>query len=252
MDRHLHAHRHLLASMGPPPFGGGNAKRNGADKGYVWRLQWGHRLSAAETTIITYTFRARGFASMGPPPFGGGNPFASFFQKRCLTLASMGPPPFGGGNVRVSLPCQCRAAGFNGATAFRRRKLDYVCVLVGGVCSASMGPPPFGGGNMIVAVQPNVIELASMGPPPFGGGNIHSDRQRMIYKKLLQWGHRLSAAETGASVVNDPPKEPASMGPPPFGGGNLHPGHLRPVLHQASMGPPPFGGGNGRLVGNIL
>ena len=87
-------------------------------------LQWGHRLSAMET----HTRRA----SMGPPPF-----------------ASMGPPPFGDGNQPVPnrrRVCTC----FNGATAFRRWKPWNSAILTARnlTDSASMGPPPFGDGNI--------------------------------------------------------------------------------------------------------
>ena len=37
----------------------------------------------------------------------------------------------------------------------------------------------------------------------------------------LQWGHRLSAVETGKYDKRVERGELASMGPPPFGGGNI-------------------------------
>ena len=61
------------ASMGPPPFGGGNSKYPRTMICPTW-LQWGHRLSAVETPIGSEPHRLTIIgASMGPPPFGGGN-----------------------------------------------------------------------------------------------------------------------------------------------------------------------------------
>ena len=42
-------HLPLVASMGPPPFGGGNYSARLPTPSVV-PLQWGHRLSAVETT----------------------------------------------------------------------------------------------------------------------------------------------------------------------------------------------------------
>ena len=73
--RHLHQTRLFCpASMGPPPFGGGKAEAQRAIEG-------------------------RPGASMGPPPFGGGKLFADGLGVDLASLASMGPPPFGGGKL---------------------------------------------------------------------------------------------------------------------------------------------------------
>ena len=61
---------------------------------------------------------------------------------------------------------------------------------------------------------------------------------------MLQWGHRLSAMDTGTRLSGHPDRNGASMGPPPFGDGNFGCAP-QPVPHScASMGPPPFGDGN--------
>ena len=85
-----------VASMGPPPFGGGNLNIEDTADPIDW-LQWGHRLSAVETITPVGRFTA-------------------------TLTASMGPPPFGGGNWAWSAVCPSERARFNGATAFRRWK----------------------------------------------------------------------------------------------------------------------------------
>ena len=183
-------------------------------------LQWGHHLSAVETSAAYPAGHRRLRASMGPPPFGSGNRGVRRHVAP-LRRASMGPPPFGSGNRGV-----------------RRH--------VAPLRRASMGPPPFGSGNnddipgesrsgwelqwghrlsAVETVAPfyNLFPrmFASMGPPPFGSGNqgwlrnthFHLSRfngatafrqwkpglWRIISRvrwTLLQWGHRLSAVET--------------------------------------------------------
>ena len=206
-------------SMGPPPFGDGNVQSRAARllsiccpfneatafrrwkrpvprcpfAVYLLPLQWGHRLSAMETSSpalpVCCLFAA---PSMRPPPFGDGNvqsraarllsiccPFngATAFRRwkrpvprcpfACLFAApSMRPPPFGDGNVQsraarlLSICCP-----FNGATAFRRwkRPVDAlpVCCLF---AAPSMRPPPFGDGN----VQSRAARLLSI-CCPFNG-----------------------------------------------------------------------------------
>ena len=83
---------------------------------------------------------------------------ATAFRRRKRLGGEPPPPPL--------------AAGFNGATAFRRRKLSSAWIDGPANEQASMGPPPFGGGNATIG----------------GSGATRT---------ALQWGHRLSAAETG-------------------------------------------------------
>ena len=89
--------------MGPPPFGGGNISYRTSATAHMWRLQWGHRLSAVETRIAEEYHCAQRTASMGPPPFGGGNTTMLIYTKPKFAIASMGPPPFGGGNRYLCL-----------------------------------------------------------------------------------------------------------------------------------------------------
>ena len=65
------------------------------------------------------------------------------------------------------------ASAFNGATAFRRWKP----------------------GRPLAGQVPR--HLPSMGPPPFGDGNGCANLARLRDGRILQWGHRLSAMETG-------------------------------------------------------
>ena len=64
------------------------------------------------------------------------------------------------------------------------------------------------------------------------------------YCAWLQWGHRLSAMDTGFRPRRRSPRPVASMGPPPFSDGYctkcFFTGQRRPL---ASMGPPPFSDG---------
>ena len=284
-----------LASMGPPPFGDGNRvarpgtrprtpRFNGATAFQRWKhgnvirdylatihtLQWGHRLSAMETTMLTvmngsvrtlqWGHRLSAMetrlhplvrrivivaASMGPPPFGDGN-VRLVAGKRLRIHASMGPPPFGDGNDGPQ----------------NRRNSDR---------QASMGPPPFGDGNVWPVADALRRNGASMGPPPFGDGNFLRFLEVSSIDASLQWGHRLSAMETGRKGEDAGRRTTASMGPPPFGDGNpmmprTRPTGMKPlqwghrlsametgcaavlvdtVPHlQPSMWPPPFSDGN--------
>ena len=62
------------------------------------------------------------------------------------------------------------------------------------------------------------VVAASIGPPPSGDGN---PQQRIrVQATSLQWGHRLSAMETGKVAEITVDRVLASMRPPPFGDGN--------------------------------
>ena len=95
---------HVIASMGPPPFGDGNYT-NASDAGpSTWTCfngatafrRWKPRATCKPCPLLSRGHIGNGGgrpASMGPPPFGDGNVGTA---RRCL--ASMGPPPFGDGN----------------------------------------------------------------------------------------------------------------------------------------------------------
>ena len=281
------------ASMEPPPFGDGNTPClassssvpggfNGATAFRRWKLtpfapstpdshslQWGHRLSAMETGRLRCGHPGASRASMGPPPFGDGNESLGVSTKVCLT-ASMGPPPFGDGNYCYGTPywyipvlqwghrlsametlrcCPMKTLrtpnGFNGATAFRRWKPT-------GCRGSPRGRWP----------------LRFNGATAFRRWKLWNRGNRLCGKSRLQWGHRLSAMETGRHRTRCRSPGIASMGPPPFGDGNepgmhvgtrfmpLQWGHRLSAMETrdtipgrksgqlASMGPPPFGDGN--------
>ena len=134
--------------MGPPPFGGGNRLREKLSSPGVGRLQWGHRLSAVETL-----------------PGGEG--------KTLAIGASMGPPPFGGGNIAAGHQARNEHRSFNGATAFRRWKLN---TCRGGFLSH---PGELQWGHRLSAVE-----------------TLYNRWVAEAEGNVLQWGHRLSAVET--------------------------------------------------------
>ena len=110
----------------------------------------------------------------------------------------MGPPPFGGGNQRGGAKTSRAERCFNGATAFRRRKHRIL-----GYDRRSRGR--FNGATAFRRRKP-------------------AKRVRDAIKTIwLQWGHRLSAAETITPPGGRHLTSRASMGPPPFGGGNVLP-----------------------------
>ena len=175
VDTHQLRRSHSLRpSMGPPPFGDGNCQNASRWGFFSSSLQWGHRLSAMETSVDrtssalrmalqwghrlsameTYS-KAACIASsqgpsMGPPPFGDGNRQGQQRHWRGVR-PSMGPPPFGDGNRPCPGWASCPCRPFNGATAFRRWKHDETI----------------------------------------------TDYE---YSSDLQWGHRLSAMETWAGL----------------------------------------------------
>ena len=60
----------------------------------------------------------------------------------------------------------------------------------------------------------------SMGPPPFSDGNLLNRPRPPTGWTSLQWGHRLSAMETGLCQLFRGVAVRPSMGPPPFSDGN--------------------------------
>ena len=299
--------------MVPPPFGDGNplfnserpaASSNGtAFNGATAFQRWKRRLA-----VNLYLLVSSGLPSMGPPPFSDGNfvdaAIADFYGR--VPIPSMGPPPFSDGNTsgmsqsarrnrqmvnlqwghRLSA-METRASGlrrhafaagrsFNGATAFRRWKLEDIrhMLKAGALYVASMGPPPFGDGNSVTSfsVDGPLGHAASMGPPPFGDGNWlrhvrigdhHFPSMgpppfgdgNTITCDAWDWSTQRRAASmvpppfgdgnhTDTRLQLPPDVNFASMGQPPFGDGNVDYRVWSPEIQDASMGPPPFGDGN--------
>ena len=217
---------------------------------FQWMLQWGHRLSAMDTSMTTWCARSGtvfgdcfngatafrrwirpgrcGSRSPKQPCFNGATAFRRWildgpaFAPVRPVLASMGPPPFGDGYVARGSPMS-QAQGVE----------------------ASMGPPPFGDGYIKLEEGSEPFALASMGPPPFGDGYItritagpcspacfngatafrrwilpHDGGEHPDFDPAtLQWGHRLSAMDTELEQLGTRAELRASMGPPPFGDG---------------------------------
>ena len=156
----------------------------------------------------------------------------------------MEPPPFGDGNSPTPPESERRERRFNGATAFRRWKLEQGGPAGELVDLASMEPPPFGDGNPGLRLHQQHEPDASMEPPPFGDGNHHCRQAQRSSPNCfngatafrrwkppegraspapcswLQWSHRLSAMETPRGEGKPGPLQLASMEPPPFGDGN--------------------------------
>ena len=139
-------------------------------------LQWGHRLSAVETGHRLRDHPDPGHASMEPPPFGSGN------RPPAQGPSGSGPRFNGATAFRQWKPCTILGADansskrFNGATAFRRWKREI---------RRHSGRHNY---------------HHSMGPPPFGDGNGTPYSLAAVHRSTLQWGHRLSAMETAASL----------------------------------------------------
>ena len=208
-------------SMGPPPFGDGNLPSSRSTGKASRSLQWGHRLSAMETT------RLRRPSLNRLRTFNG----ATAFRRWKLTAPTTGTTP--------------SLSSFNGATAFRRWKLESGRRGELPDCSPSMGPPPFGDGNHRPPSSPGRRLLPFNGATAFRRWKPRAVQWDAVFVAVLQWGHRLSAMETAPSNLTAAAGDAPSMGPPPFGDGNL----LRVDASSRqcllpSMGPPPFGDGN--------
>ena len=156
--------------MGPPPFGDGKSEYPPATRMSPFTLQWGHRLSAMERW-------------MNPPGGAGygwlqwGHRLSAMERVRQLTqelqiltlqwghrLSAMESC------VRLSQPLG-RPPRFNGATAFRRWKVDNV--------------EPTEDDWLMLQWGHRLSAMERMGQ-----STAHTGRATM-----LQWGHRLSAME---------------------------------------------------------
>ena len=224
-------------------------------------LQWGHHLSAVETSAAYPAGHRRLRASMGPPPFGSGNrAYVASTRARDTGLqwghrlsAVETPSP-----IPVVL-CSCHSLQWghrlSAVETFKRRR-DAPAPLLG----ASMGPPPFGSGNECsVSSRASPITCFN-GATAFRQwkpqwGHRLSAVETVVFDAMsrpfaeLQWGHRLSAVETmttypvnlgvvgsfnGATAFRQWKLSPRSITCSPQWGHRMF----------ASMGPPPFGSGS--------
>ena len=207
----------LIASMGPPPFGDGYPTGRTPSRSRCTRLQWGHRLSAMDTSLCLVQARHLPRASMGPPPFGDG----------------YSPKP------ARSARGWCR---FNGATAFRRWIQDLIIgrwaqatVLQWGHRLSAMDTAPASSAPQSSASFNGATAFRRWIRPPthtrwcsccrFNGATAFrrwirtAPRCGIRLGQRLQWGHRLSAMDTQVGGIGVMPFGKASMGPPPFGDG---------------------------------
>ena len=104
-----------------------------------------------------------------------------------------------------------------------------------------MGPSPFGDGN----VETNASDNGGVDTPLQWGHRLsamETGREGCYYPDSgrLQWGHRLSAMETGRGRLLLPGLGPASMGPPPFGDGNRSPSRSTPSSQRSFNGATAF------------
>ena len=161
------------ASMGPPPFGGGNGWRlnrmsgcllafNGATAFRWWKL--GQGLEPGLRPFVP---------SMGPPPSGGGN-YLAVHCRRQGGNPSMGPPPFGGGN-RL-LKAKDTISGLSLQWGHRLSVVETISKSWA-LCGCT---PPFNGATAFRWWKHQVIIYGSAS------------------RSYLQWGHRLSVVETPA------------------------------------------------------
>ena len=132
----------------------------------------------------------------------------------------MGPQAFARGD-HGRLPTLSPTRCFNGAAGFRPRRHIMTCIKCGHKDAASMGPQAFARGDEIrrsnrdrandgfngaagfrprrrkrrVGARP-YLRPASMGPQAFARGDDRLKEWSDIHSSQLQWGRRLSPAET--------------------------------------------------------
>ncbi len=184
------------------------------------RLQWGRRLSTAETGLWRITPPTSGELQWGrrlstAETLIGDNPGQWEARFNGAAVSQRRKPR---GPWRRLVPRR----RFNGAAVSQRRKRRARDGRSGGHADASMGPPSLNGGNKFVPSFFSARIAASMGPPSLNGGNVLCDPffggcinsasmgppslnggnsivvgRCKTPHRLLQWGRRLSTAETG-------------------------------------------------------
>jgi len=107
--------------MGPPSLNGGNAAWVGDNAAGEPRLQWGRRLSTAETQRRWGAAKDQQTLQWGrrlSTAETGWGPLCALH----VHTASMGPPSLNGGNATPHSPRGRCCGGFNGAAVSQRRK----------------------------------------------------------------------------------------------------------------------------------
>ncbi len=162
-------------------------------------LQWGHRLSAMESSVSPEVPMDSG------PGFNGATAFRRWkvrYPRRyqwTAAQASMGPPPFGDGKFGIP-------GGTNGQRprlqwGHRLSAMERGSTLAGWhrLFLASMGPPPFGDGKLEGHAVHQVHQLGFNGATAFRRWKVPDVFVRSHHQSPLQWGHRLSAMERGSA-----------------------------------------------------
>ena len=204
------------ASMGPTPFSVGYNAMMTNTQHNIWRLQWGQRLSALETS------RQFKKETNGTMLQWGQRLSALDTPERCQTyrpdnVASMGPTPFSVGyRSRLDARPANEIRAFNGANAFQRWIPDGRRRHSQQPIRPSMGPTPFSVGYL------GCSEWGSKRSTGFNGANAFQrwirrvDDIPRVQPDELQWGQRLSALDTGRHNRELCEAYIASMGPTPF------------------------------------
>src|SRR3989339_276930 len=157
---------------------------------------------------------------MGPRPFSRGN-FPPQPSADPRFVASMGPRPFSRGNPLATGHWPLFTTRFNGATAFQPWKPGRAAVPEPGARLASMGPRPLSRGNLFLRRTVGGLFSGFNGATAFQPWKRPDQTSTPGPESWLQWGHGLSAVETGLDfghVLLE--RLRASMGPRPFSRGN--------------------------------
>ncbi len=255
------------ASMGPPRFSGGKADS---------RRPCSSRSKCFNGAAAFQRRKERRFqdrqplaeqASMGPPRFSGGKRVFVVYPVEIGVGASMGPPRFSGGKGDCGTRISFQRKGFNGAAAFQRRKghqqrpplrsqnllqwgrrvsaaersvpsklIAPLAACFNGAaafqrrkgCPSLVGSQPapcFNGAAAFQRRKERRLPPLSRLPKPLQWGRRvsaaeSSGQERLLTRHLpLQWGRRVSAAESRINLRQGIVTGTASMGPPRFSGG---------------------------------
>ena len=227
-------------SMGPPPFGDGNARiprpprgRSRPFNGATAFRRWKRRTAAGSHRCGCTFNGATAFRrwkphrpgilrqllhrpSMGPPPFGDGNFVQGYILGRRF-VPSMGPPPFGDGNVLELAPDRVGVDGLQ--WGHRLSAMETRSIRLSAVVRWA-----FNGATAFRRWKRRHVPGSGL-EATFNGATAFRRWKRHLLPVVdtvadLQWGHRLSAMETAPGRGCPLGLRRPSMGPPPFGDGN--------------------------------
>ena len=106
-----------------------------------------------------------------------------------------------------------------------------------------MGPRPFSRGYFIYTNAGSFTYVGFNGATAFQPWILSPRFISQRCSDMLQWGHGLSAVDTGKEPCKFNGANIASMGPRPFSRGYLRPASVGDLVLSASMGPRPFSRG---------